>query len=111
MNNNQNNEVKIVKHYSFIAFAQLHGMPELFDSMVNKETGEQFSLLRYNEDPAGEDLTVFFGKSVKNYKYEDIMNNVDKLFVGEADNDKYYMYTRNTGKRIDLSALLESIEV
>jgi hypothetical protein len=110
MNNNQNKEVNIVRHYSFLSFAQTHGMPELFDDLTNKETGERFSLLKYNDAPDGE-LTVFFGKSVKDYTFDDIMNNIDKLCVGAADNDKYYMYKRSTGKLIDLSAMLESIEV
>jgi hypothetical protein len=111
MNNNQNNqnEVTIIRHYSLLSFMQTNGNPEMFDDLVNKETGEQFSLLRFNDAPNGE-ITVFFGKSVKDYTYDKIMSEFDKLFVGEADNDKVYLYRRHAGKVIKLEELL-SVEV
>jgi hypothetical protein len=100
MNNNQNNipEVNITKRYSFIAFAKEFGKPELFDDMINKETGEQFSIIKFHKDDESTD--VFFGKSVRDYTYDDIVENMKDLEVGIADNGKNYLYKPKKGKLI-----------
>jgi hypothetical protein len=100
MNNNQNNipEVNILKRYSFIAFAKEFGKPEVFDDMVNKETGEQFTIIKFHGETG--DTDVFMGKSVRDYTYDDIVENINDLEIGVADNDKHYVYKPKKGKLI-----------
>jgi hypothetical protein len=106
MNNNQNNnpEVKITKHYSFLAFVRQYGKPEVFDDMMNRETGEQFTIIKFHgrED----ETTAFLGKSVRDYNYDRLLAEVKELEVGEADNGKFYVYKRKQGKMMELADLV-----
>jgi hypothetical protein len=106
MNNNQNNnpEVKIQKRYSFLAFVREYGKPEVFDDMVNGQTGEMFTIIKFhgNED----ETTAFLGKSVRDYKYDQLLAEVKELEVGEGDNGKFYVYKRKQGKMMELANLV-----
>jgi hypothetical protein len=106
MNNNQNNnpEVKITKHYSFLAFCKQYGKPVVFDDLVNRETGEQFIVVKFEKD--GSTTEAFMGKSVRDFNYDDIVKSINELEVGEADNGKNYIYKRKQGKLINIDGFL-----
>jgi len=88
-----NNNVKIVKSWSLMAFAKEFGTPK-FAPFENKATGEKFNSLVFDNEG---DLTFcHLGKSCQNMDSRDIVREKNNLKVGLNSNDKYTLYKENS---------------
>ena len=93
MTTSANNDVKIVKSWSLMAFAKEFGTPK-FAPFKNKTTGEEFKSLVFDNE--GKLTFCHLGKTCQNMAGQDIVREKENLRVGLNSNDKYTLYKENS---------------
>lgn len=88
------NNVTIEQSWSLLAFAKENGLPKIRED-VNKETGEQFTSLCFDDGPQGR-VFCHFGRSTQGFGIEEIQKQKDNLRVGLNSNGKYTLYLPDT---------------
>lgn len=99
-NNNNFNDVVIEKSWTLKTFVEANGNPKYRED-TNKETGEVFNSLCFDEAPQGR-IFCHFGASTKDMSMADIARNKETLRIGLNSNGKYTCY-----KPDDKGTLLE----
>lgn len=100
-------EVKIVRSWSFIGFAKLHGQPKLAPCK-NGETGDKFFSLAF--DDKGDITWCHFGRSIQD-NISDNPNDISKwlsknakdLKVGETTSNKFTLYKQGENAWQDIA--------
>lgn len=93
-NNNLYNDVVIEQSWSLLAFAKENGLPKIRED-VNKETGESFTSLCFDDGPKGR-VFCHFGRSTQGFGIEEIQKQKDNLRVGLNSNGRYTLYLPDT---------------
>lgn len=89
------NGVTIEKSWTFVQFAKEFGTPKLATNLVNKETGEIFNSVVF--DNAGDLTFCHFGYSTAGMNINDIRREKNNLKVGLNTSGKYTLYKSEGG--------------
>lgn len=89
------NGVTIEKSWTFVQFAKEFGTPKLAKNLVNKETGEIFDSVVFDNN--GELTFCHFGYSTADMDIQDIRKEKNNLKVGLNTSGKYTLYKSNGG--------------
>lgn len=98
--NEKYNDVKVVKTWSFKAFAKEFGTPKF--AKCKNGSGEVFNTLAFDKN--GEITFCHFSYSTQGFTKSDVQKHIDDIKIGLNTNNKYtaYIQGENSWEEIEL---------